>query len=94
VLIQDPVWEQSFPAVGGIGLPIADPRTGTISLVRLSGRQAAKRAQANEHRLAQTLADFQSLGIQPVVLGTSDADRIDTAFADWAEQRRSNAWAR
>ncbi len=40
------------------------------------------------------LADFESLGLQPVVLGTSDADAIDTAFIDWAEQRRSSAWAR
>jgi uncharacterized protein (DUF58 family) len=94
VVIQDPVWEQSFPAVGGIGLPLADPRTGAVALVRLSGRQAAKRAEANQRRLARTLADFQSLGIQPVVLGTSDANLIDTAFIDWAEQRRSNAWAR
>lgn len=94
VVIQDPVWEQSFPAVAGIGLPIADPRTGTISLVRLSRRQAAARAEANERRLARTLADLQSLGLQPVLLGTSDADLIDTAFADWAQQRRSSAWAR
>jgi uncharacterized protein (DUF58 family) len=94
VVIQDPVWEQSFPAVGGIGLPVADPRTGTISLVRLSRRQAAARAETNERRLARTLASFRSLGLQPVVLGTSDADLIDTAFADWAEQRRSSAWAR
>lgn len=94
VVIQDPVWEQSFPAVGGVGLPVADPRTGAVTLVRLSGRQAAKRADVNERRLARTLADFQSLGIEPVVLGTSDADLIGTAFVDWAEQRRSNAWAR
>ena len=94
VVIQDPTWEQSFPAVGGVGLPIADPRTGAVTLVRFSGRQAAKRAQANERRLAQTLADFQSLGIQPVLLGTTDEDLIDTAFADWAEQRGSTTWAR
>jgi hypothetical protein len=94
VLIQDPVWEQSFPAVGGIGLPIAEPRTGVVTLVRLSRRQSANRADANERRLARTLADFQSVGLQPVVLGTSDTDHIDTAFSDWAEQRRSSAWAR
>jgi uncharacterized protein (DUF58 family) len=94
VVIQDPVWEQSFPAVGGIGLPIAESRTGAVTLVRLSRRQAANQAAANERRLDRTLADFQSLGLQPVVLGTSDADDIDTAFSDWAEQRRSSAWAR
>jgi uncharacterized protein (DUF58 family) len=93
VVIQDPVWERSFPAVGGIGLPIGDPRTGAVTLVRLSGRQAANRAEANERRHAQLLTDFQSLGLEPVVIGSSDTERIDTAFSDWAEQRRSNAWA-
>ena len=28
VIVQDPVWEQSFPAVGGVGVPFADPATG------------------------------------------------------------------
>jgi uncharacterized protein (DUF58 family) len=94
VVIQDPVWEQSFPVVGGIGLPIADPRSGEIRLVRLSSRQAASRAEANKRRLARLLADFESFGLQAVVLGTSDADAIDMAFNEWAEQRRSTAWAR
>lgn len=94
VVIQDPVWEQSFPAVGGIGLPIAEPGSGDIRLVRLTSRQAANRAERNQNRLARTLADFESLGLQAVVLGSSDPDAIDTAFNDWAEQRRSRAWAR
>ena len=94
VVIQDPVWEQSFPAVGGIGVAIADPRSGDVALVRMSRRQADRRREANEQRLARTLADFESFGLQAVVLGTSDADLIGTAFIDWAQQRRSNAWAR
>jgi uncharacterized protein (DUF58 family) len=94
VVIQDPVWEQAFPAVGGVGLPIADPRTGTVALVRMSRRQAAKRGEANERRFARVLADCEALGLQPIVLGTSEPDRVDAAFIAWAEQRRSSAWAR
>ncbi len=94
VVIQDPVWEQAFPAVGGVGLPIADPRTGTVALVRMSRRQAAKRGEANERRFARVLADCEALGLQPIVLGTSEPDRVDAAFITWAEQRRSGAWAR
>jgi uncharacterized protein (DUF58 family) len=94
VVIQDPVWEQTFPAVGGVGLPIADPRTGAVALVRLSRRQAAKRGEANERRFARVLADCEALGLQPIVLGTSQPDRVDAAFIAWAEQRRSSAWAR
>ena len=94
VVIQDPVWEQSFPAVGGIGVPIADPRTGAVALVRLSRRQAARRREANEQRLAGLLADFEALGLQPVVLGTSDPDASTRRSSTWAEQRRSRARAR
>jgi uncharacterized protein (DUF58 family) len=94
VVIQDPVWEQAFPAVGGVGLPIADPSTGAVALVRLSRRQAAKRSEANERRFAGVLADCEALGLEPIVLGTSDPDLIDGAFIEWAEQRRSSAWGR
>ena len=94
VVIQDPVWEQSFPAVGGIGLPVVEPRSHAVALVRLSRRQATRRREANEQRLAGLLSDFEALGLHPIVLGTSDPDHVDVAFIAWAEQRRSSAWAR
>src|SRR5256885_402047 len=34
VVIQDPVWEQSFPDVSGVVVPLADPATGRVSYVR------------------------------------------------------------
>ncbi len=89
VVIQDPTWEQSFPAVGGIGVPIAELRSGDVTLVRMSRRQADRRREANEQRLAGLLVDFGALGLQPVVLGTSEPDGVDAAFIAWAEQRRS-----
>ena len=94
VVIQDPIWEQSFPAVGGIGIPIAEPGSGDVALVRLSRRQADRRREANERRLAGLLVDFGALGLQPVVLGTTEPDGVDAAFIAWAEQRRSRGWGR
>jgi uncharacterized protein (DUF58 family) len=94
VVIQDPIWEQSFPAVGGVGVPIAEPRSGDVALVRMSRRQAARRREANEQRLAGLLLDFGALGLQPVVLGTSEPDGVDAAFTAWAEQRTSRGWGR
>lgn len=94
VVIQDPLWEQAFPAAGGVGLPIADPDTGTVALVRLSRRQAAKQAEANARRFDAVLEECESLGLQPIVLGTSDPDLIDTAFIAWAEHRTSVGWGR
>jgi uncharacterized protein (DUF58 family) len=94
VVIQDPIWEQSFPAVGGIGVPVADPGGGAVALVRMSRRQAARRREANEQRLGDLLVEFGALGMQPVVLGTSDPDAVDAAFLEWAEQRRHRSWRR
>jgi uncharacterized protein (DUF58 family) len=94
VVIQDPIWEQSFPAVGGIAVPIAEPRSGDVALVRMSRRQADRRREANEQRLAGLLVDFGALGLQPVVLGTSEPDGVDAAFMAWAEQRRSRGRGR
>jgi uncharacterized protein (DUF58 family) len=94
VVIQDPLWEQSFPAVGGVALPIADPENGDVVLARLSRRQAAQRRFANEQRHARLLADFDAFGLYPVAIGTSDPDTIDGAFIEWAEERRRNRWAR
>jgi hypothetical protein len=36
VVIQDPGWEQTFPDVSGTVVPFADPRTGSVSLVRFT----------------------------------------------------------
>jgi len=43
VVVQDPVWEQSFPDVGGVSIPYADPATGRVVPVRLSSDEAAHR---------------------------------------------------
>jgi hypothetical protein len=92
VVIQDPVWEQSFPAVGGVAVPVADPRTGDHVLVRLSRRDAARRRAANEERHARLLAELDSLGLRPVAIGTSDPFEVDRAFLEWAEERRRSRW--
>jgi uncharacterized protein (DUF58 family) len=94
VVIQDPVWEQSFPAAAGVALPLADPRSGRVALVRLGSRQVARRRVVNEERLRSLVAEFESLGMPPVVLGTSDPFEVDRAFLEWAEERRRSRWDR
>jgi uncharacterized protein (DUF58 family) len=92
VVIQDPVWEQSFPDVSSVAVPVADPRTGVVSPVRLGRRQAARRRAANESRLRELLAGLDSFGLRPVLIGTSDPFDIDRAFLEWAEERRRSRW--
>jgi uncharacterized protein (DUF58 family) len=94
VVIQDPVWEQSFPDVGSVAVPVADPRSGRTELVRLSRREARELRSRNEQRLADLLAELVSLDLEPVLLGTSDPFEIDRAFIEWAELRRLSRWAR
>ena len=94
VVIQDPTWEQSFPDVAGVVVPVADRRDGSVRLVRLTGREVDERRAANEARLRGLLDEFTSLGLEPVLLGTSDAYEIDRAFVEWAEARRQTRWAR
>ncbi len=88
VVVQDPTWEQSFPRVGGVVLPVADPLTGAIADVLPTAREAEDLAAANEARLAATLAGFRRLGLDPVVLGTHDPAAVAAAFHTWAERRR------
>jgi uncharacterized protein (DUF58 family) len=94
VVIQDPLWERSFPDVGGVAVPVADPRTGTVSLVRLSRREARRRRTANEERHARLVAELGSVGLRPVTVETSDPSAIDGAFLEWAEERRRSRWER
>jgi uncharacterized protein (DUF58 family) len=88
VVIQDPVWEQSFPAIGPVIVPIADPGDGTVFEVRLSRSEARVERTQRERARSELLAVFASLGLDPVLLDRSDPDSIHRAFLEWAERRR------
>jgi uncharacterized protein (DUF58 family) len=88
VVIQDPTWEQSFPAAEGIVLRLRDPRTGRRPEVRLSRREAARQRATNEERFQALLAGFGSIGLDPVVVSSGDRAEILAAFLTWADLRR------
>jgi uncharacterized protein (DUF58 family) len=94
VVIQDPVWEQSFPDVGPVVLPVEDPAGGRRRLARLSAREARARRSANESRLRTLLDEFESLGFDPLVIGSERPDEIDGAFLGWADRRAAARWQR
>jgi uncharacterized protein (DUF58 family) len=87
VVVQDPVWEQSFPPVGGLVVPFADPASGRVRKIRLTLKETEARRQANESRLAALLDDFGALGLDPVVIGDAAPSTVIGAFTDWAETR-------
>ena len=94
VVIQDPLWEQSFPDVGSVVLPIADPAGGGTRLVRLTGREARARREEHEARHAGLRAELESLGFDPVVVGSDREDEVDEAFLRWADARETARWRR
>jgi hypothetical protein len=88
VVVQDPVWEQSFPAVAGVLIPFAPSGGGESALVRLTSAEVAALRREHEERLARLLRLFRGAGFDPLVLGTSSPTEVDTAFLRWAERRR------
>ena len=87
VVIQDPVWEQSFPLIPSLVVPVADPSGDRIELARISQGEARRRRRRNRERLERLLGELGLLGIDPVLIGSSDPDRVRAAFLAWAERR-------
>jgi hypothetical protein len=93
VVIQDPVWEQSFPDLASVVVPLADPRTGKVSYVRLSEREARERRLGNEQHREELLVRLESAGLEPITVATSDREEIAHSFVEWAEGREYR-WSR
>ena len=87
VLIQDARLERSFPDVGGIVLPVAEPG-GRCSLVRMSRRRSQELRARNEDRLHQLLERFAHLGLDWVDVASSDLHQLHRSFFAWANARR------
>jgi uncharacterized protein (DUF58 family) len=94
VVIQDPVWEQSFPWVGPVIVPLAEPGGGVAVEVRLSRSEAQAERKRREQARSKLLSGFALLGLDPVLLERSEPDAVTRAFFEWAEQRRRALWQR
>ena len=85
VVLHDPVWERSFPDVGGTVLPLASGPT------RVTRAEAATRRECNEQRFERLLARFEELDVEPVLLDDPEPETILERFLCWAEMRRRAA---
>lgn len=88
VVIQDPVWERTFPDVGGVTIPYADPATGRLVPVRLTPKEAARRRELNEARWNGLVRDFRSLGTEPVGVTAHALGGVLDSFLRWADLRQ------
>jgi uncharacterized protein (DUF58 family) len=94
VVVQDPLWERSFPDVAGVTLPLVDPLDGRLAFVRLSRDEARARRKSNEERAELLGRELVELGLDSVLLTTSDPRAIHGEFTGWAEGRAVPARAR
>jgi uncharacterized protein (DUF58 family) len=94
VVIQDRTWEQTFPSLGPVIVPVADPDTRLPIEARLSRSEARAERERRERTRAELLAGFASLGLDPVLLEESEPDSVLKAFFEWAERRRRALWRR
>lgn len=87
VVVQDPVWERTFPDVGRITVPYADPATGRVVPVYLTREEAERRREENEGRSEELTQVFRSFGAEPVVVDSHDRGDVLGSFLRWADLR-------
>ena len=89
VVIQDPTWEQSFPDVSGVVVPLRDPRTRRVVPVRLTKKEARARRAANEARTHEVFETFRLLDIDPILVTSSERGAVLEPFLVWTSLRRT-----
>jgi hypothetical protein len=87
VIVQDPVWEQSFPQIDGVVITVGDARGASSRYVRLEAHEVEERRRFNSDRLEVLQRNFVRLGLDPVLI-SDDADRaVHAALLEWAQTR-------
>jgi len=95
VVVQDPTWEQSFPDVHSVVVPVSTPGHARVRYVRLSRSEVAARRATNHERLEHLLAELESRDLAPVRISAAKREDVLGAFLDWHERRnlaRGRAW--
>ena len=90
VVVQDPVWEQRFPDVDRLVVPLVGAN-GRTRLVRLSTGESERLCERHERRLGDLVGGLRSLGVEPVVVGREDREHVFEAFLSWSAERQA-AW--
>jgi hypothetical protein len=84
VVIQDPVWEQSFPPLAGATVPLADETGRSLGAVRLTRREVEDRRRAHEERRVSLLRRFERLGLDAVSIGSHEPGAVLDALRSWS----------
>jgi uncharacterized protein (DUF58 family) len=87
VIVQDPVWEQSFPEIDGVAVSLTDARGARPRRVRLGAPDVKERRRLNEDRLDMLRRDFVRLGLDPVLVGASGREAVRSTLLEWTQAR-------
>ena len=87
MIVQDPVWEQSFPPIDGVTVALADARGAGARPVRLQPAEVEERRAHNEERLRTLRADFLRLGLDPVLVDDAGPAAVHATMLHWANAR-------
>jgi uncharacterized protein (DUF58 family) len=87
VIVQDPVWEQTFPDVSGVVVPFAATDGSGVSLAALTEREAHDLRETNERRWVELLYGLRALDLDPVVVDSHEPRDVVSSFLSWADQR-------
>ena len=88
VVIQDPVWERSFPPVGGVTIPYVRPGSRLVTPIYVTDGEAARLRESHEERWDRLTRDFRSLGIEPVEARSHEYAAMLSSFLRWADVRQ------
>jgi hypothetical protein len=87
VIVQDPIWEQSFPDVSGVVVPFAAADGSGVTLAALTGGEARALRETNERRWDELLHGLRALDMDPVVVDSDEPRDVVSSFLSWADQR-------
>jgi uncharacterized protein (DUF58 family) len=87
VIVQDPIWEQSFPDVSGVVVPFVAADGSGTSLVAVTAREARELREQNESRWEELLFGLRSLDMDPVIVDSHEPREVVSSFLSWADQR-------
>jgi uncharacterized protein (DUF58 family) len=87
VVVQDPIWDRSFPDVAGLVVRFIDPESGRVVRARLNEQEVESFRTQNEQRLACLRGRFRGAGVDPVELTSDRPPDILAAFLAWADRR-------
>jgi uncharacterized protein (DUF58 family) len=87
VIIQDPVWEQSFPDVSGLVVPFLDVDGGRRTLAHLTAPEVEARRHENETRYREHVRSLRALAMDPVLVSSHAPRDVLLSFLTWADER-------